>query len=111
MIKQVPVGHRIIVKPDPVKEKTESGLFLAVDKKMELNAQVTGTIVAIGPDAWVAFKPSQPHAGLKVGDRVYYAKYAGKWIENKETKENLLVLNDEDVVAKDIEDDSTVVAA
>jgi chaperonin GroES len=102
----IPVGHRIIVKPDPVKEKTESGLFLAVDKKMEQNAQVAGTIVSIGPDAWAAFRPSIPFAGLKIGDRVYYAKYAGKWIENPETKENLLVLNDEDIVAKDWDDNS-----
>jgi len=94
-----PVSHRIIVKPDPVVETTKGGIILATDKKLEQNAQVFGTIVAIGEDAWKAFNPFRPRAGLEVGDRVAYAKYAGKWISD-----DVLVLNDEDVVAKEIQD-------
>lgn len=94
------VSFRVVVKPDEVQEKSKGGIVLAVDKKLERNAQVTGVIVDIGEDVYAAFKPMSQHAGLKVGDRVFYAKYAGKWIENPDTGENLLVLNDEDIVAK-----------
>jgi len=94
------VAHRITVKPDPIEERTKSGLIIAQDKRMAMNAQVTGVITDIGEDAWAAFKTKREFAGLKVGDRVAYAKYAGKWI-NDET----LVLCDEDIVAKEIPDD------
>jgi len=65
-----------------------------------MNAQVTGVITQIGEDAYAAFKPKTEYAGLKVGDRVAYAKYAGKWISD-----DVLVLCDEDVVAVEVNDD------
>ncbi len=93
------VSHRIVVKPDPVMEKSQGGIIIAQDKRMAMNAQVTGVIKQIGEDAYAAFKPKSEFAGLKVGDRVAYAKYAGKWIDDE-----TLVLIDEDVVAKEIPD-------
>lgn len=93
------IGWRIIIRPDPVEEKTQSGIVLAVDKKIERNATTVGTIVDIGPDAFAAFKTSLPFAGLQIGDRVTYAKYSGKWVAD-ENGEELLVVNDEDVVSK-----------
>lgn len=98
------IAFRIIVRPDPIEEKTKSGIVLAVDKKLEMGACVTGTILDIGPDAWAAHKPSRPFAGLEVGDKVYFAKYAGKWVVDGITKEEFLVINDDDVVCKIIED-------
>lgn len=95
-----PVAHRIIVKPDPVEKKTKSGLILAVDEKLERGANVFGTITYIGEDAWEAFKTKRKFAGLEVGDRVAYPRYAGKWID-----EQTLVLVDEDIVAKEVKDD------
>lgn len=95
-----PIAYLVLVRPDEVMETTESGLVLAVDKKMEANAQVSGTIIDIGPDVYTAFKPTLPHAGLKIGDKVFYAKYAGKWIVDKKTREELLMLRDEDIVGK-----------
>ena len=94
------IGFRVIVKPKEVEEVTASGIVLPVDKQLEEQAQVLGTIIDIGEDAAVAFKPTTKHWGLKVGDQVYYAKYAGKWIHDPATKEQVLVLNDEDIVAK-----------
>lgn len=95
-----PIAHRIIVRPDPVKETTSGGLILALNKRLEMNAQVTGTILEIGEDAYAAFKPKREFAGLQVGDRVAFAKYAGKWIDDE-----TLVLVDEDIVAKEVPDD------
>jgi co-chaperonin GroES (HSP10) len=34
---------------------------------------------------------------IKVGDHIYYARYAGKRVLTPDTKEELLYLNDEDV--------------
>jgi co-chaperonin GroES (HSP10) len=96
------IAHRIIIKPDPVEEVTSSGIVLATNKKLEQGATVIGTIVDIGEDAWKAFKPRTAYAGLNIGDRVFYAKYAGKMIQEDPQNEDeiYLVVNDEDIVCK-----------
>lgn len=99
-MKWTAVAHRIIVKPDPIEEKTKGGIIIAQDKRIAMNAQVTGVIKEIGEDAYAAFNPKTVFAGLKVGDRVAYAKYAGKWIDDE-----TLVLVDEDIVAKEVNND------
>lgn len=92
-------GFRMFVKPNEVKQMSDGGIDLsALDQEAEKNAQTTGTVVAIGEDFAVAFKPKTPYWGIKVGDKVYYPRYAGKWLENKETKEEVLAINDEDVI-------------
>jgi len=96
------IAFRIIVRPDPVETKTQSGIIIKVDEEAYAGATTVGTIVGIGPDAWKAYNPSQVYAGLEVGDRVFFAKYAGKTIIDEDTKERFLVLNDEDVVCKSI---------
>ena len=115
------IAFRILVKPDPVAGKTitfggeevdikkvdghwvtPQGLEVdhLIDEKQEEGATVTGTIVDIGPDAWAAYKPSEPFAGLIVGDHVYFAKFAGKWVTDFETGEAYLAINDDDVVCR-----------
>lgn len=94
------IGFRALIKPDEVVKKTAGGIYLALDERMELNAQVVGTIVEIGPDFAVAFRPTLPAWGLKPGDKVFYAKYAGKWVKDPETEEEFLFVNDEDIVGK-----------
>lgn len=94
------VAFRIILKVKEVAEKTKGGIVLAVDKKLERQAYTQGTIIDIGPDAWAAFNTKEQFAGLKVGDTVMFAKYAGKWIADPDTDVEYLILNDEDIVAK-----------
>lgn len=99
------VAFRVILRvKEAVSEHEVKGtsikLALPVDKKLERQAYTEGTVVDIGPDAWAAYRPSLPFAGLKEGDRVFYAKYSGKWIADPETGEELLIVNDEDIVAK-----------
>ena len=99
------IGHRIVVKPDPVEEKTAGGIVLAVDTKCERAGAQKGTVVDIGPLAWtneVIFgKNCQPWC--KVGDRVFFARYGGKMINLNEDLSNeedwVVVLNDEDLQA------------
>ena len=94
------VGHRIVVKPHSVEKKTKTGIVLAIDVKAEQGSVTRGIIVSLGEDAWAAFKPKTEFAGLKVGDEVFYARYAGKSIKETDDSEELLVLIDEDIVAK-----------
>lgn len=105
------VGFKAVIKPDPVEETTKSGIVIMADKRMEANAQVRGTILDLGEDFAAAFKPKTPFWGLKVGDVVYYAKYAGKWIKDPKTDEEYLLVNDEDICAKyeETHDDSNIV--
>jgi co-chaperonin GroES (HSP10) len=97
------VGYRVVVKPDPVKEKTQGGIILAMDEKQERAAISVGTVVEVGPIAFMAFKPYEG-PWCQAGDKIAYAKYAGKWVGDPEFPDDkdkeLLVLNDEDVVCK-----------
>lgn len=92
-----PCGYYLVVKPDQV-ETTKNGIVIMTssEEKKESRAQVLGTIKAIGPDAWKEYG-KEPWA--KVGDRVAYSKYGGKFLTDPETKEEFVVLNDNDIVA------------
>ena len=93
-----PAGHRVLVFPDEVDEKTSGGLYVPVStKERQANEQIFGTIVKIGVNAWKAFDDGKPWA--KVGDRVTFAKYGGFQIEDPVTKEKFRLLNDEDICA------------
>lgn len=103
------LGFRILVKPQETSKKTdagmvtEGGIFIPDESaKMDKNAQTTGTIVEIGEDAFVAFKPKTAYWGLKVGDKIHYPRYAGKGLTDSKTKEELLAINDEDVIAVEV---------
>lgn len=105
------VGFRVVLRPDPIEEKTASGIFLAVDEKMEKGATVTGTVLHIGPEAFRSYNRAAGFTDyvpwVKPGDRVYYARYSGKWVVDETTKEELLVVNDEDIVGKILNDVAT----
>lgn len=89
-------GFRVLIKPDPVEKTTQGGIILALDEKLEKGATDKGTIVSIGPIAWQAFKP---YVGnwANVGDRIGYARYAGKWVTDDDGTE-YLIIDDQDVV-------------
>ena len=97
------VGYLVVVKPDPVKDKTASGIYLAADKKLERNATTIGTVVEVGPIAFKAYKPYMCD-WVEPGDRIAYVKYAGRFVPADPDKDDpdseLLVISDSDVVAK-----------
>jgi co-chaperonin GroES (HSP10) len=94
----IPCGHRIVVRPerltdvDPVyKSANAAGIYLIDQaKKTEQAAVDKGTVVSIGP---TAFKDFGGEAWCKVGDKVAFAKYGGKFVDD-----TTLILNDEDIV-------------
>ena len=96
----VPVGHRVLIKPDKIKNVTDSGIMLNTPSQEEREqlASHRGVVVAIGSSAYA----DQKEPWCKIGDRVTYAKYAGLIYKEKETADGLeyRVINDLDVVGR-----------
>lgn len=94
----IPCGHRIVVKPerlhdtDPTfRTAKAAGLFIPEAAQRQEQAAIDkGVVVAIGP---TAFKDFGGEAWCQVGDKVAFAKYGGKFVD-----ESTLILNDEDIV-------------
>jgi len=91
-----PAGHRVMLKQDDINTKTDWGFEVVTNEKLERAAVDTGIVVAIGPNAWKLVPDETPWA--KVGDKVYFARHAGKVLEDLATKEKFLIINDEDVL-------------
>lgn len=111
-----PCGFYLLVKPDDDIIRKElgkevedgyvrdSGFFIpksaesVTDIQRERAAQQIGTLVDIGEIAWYDYAKGQHWA--KIGDRVVFAKYAGKFINDPVTDELLILLQDSDIVGK-----------
>lgn len=82
----VAIGRRVVVRPEPVAEKSPGGIHLPAQAK---ERPVRGVIVSSGPRAI--------ENGLKVGQTVTYPPNRGYEVE--EAGEKLIVLHFRDVVA------------
>ena len=102
-------GHRLLIKPDGVKEqydipealkgmKFEVAMDVDLERRTEVATEI-GTVVGIGPTAWRAYdgKDEKWEPWAKVGDRITFVKYAGKFTSDPVTKEKFIVLDDVDV--------------
>jgi chaperonin GroES len=67
-----PLGDRVVVRPMPAEEKTESGLYIPDTAKEKPQK---GTVVAIGPGR--VENGSRIDMTVAEGDEVLYGKYAG----------------------------------
>ena len=91
----VPLMHRALVKPKQVETKTASGIILTESlTRKEQAGTDEGIILAIGDTLGKDFGAE---VLPKVGDKVLFAKYAGKFIKNGD--EDLVLLNDDDLIA------------
>lgn len=104
-------GFRVVVKPDKIVKETESGIVLATDEKLEKTGVQRGILVAIGDEAWKAYRKvnengeevnGQPWAN--VGDYVLFARHAGRYVydpfESEENDHNeYMIMNDDDILA------------
>jgi len=101
------VGYRLMIRPDEIETKSEGGIVLVQDERLERAASQTGVVVSVGDIAWEAFGPNgtgKPWA--KVGDKILFSKHAMRLVQHPETKELLGVLQDEDVIAVITEEDN-----
>lgn len=93
-----PTGFRVLVYPDPLETKTAGGIYLPqTDERLKKAAQQTGTLVAVGPIAWHAFDKEHKIPWAYPGQRVFYVKYGGMFVEDPITKDIYVLLNDEDI--------------
>lgn len=103
-----PVGHSVIVEVEQVETETDWGfqVITATDqRKLEQAGQVIGTVVAIGSQAWKAFSPDfTGEPWVNVGDKVFFSRYAGKNIQEPGSEKIYLLLNDEDIRARIVEE-------
>jgi co-chaperonin GroES (HSP10) len=109
------IGHRVLVKPISVAEDAklpkglqDSGFQIkaGLDKDADFRAESEiniGTIIALGPLAWkhrdfgfgVVSDEEWKEAWPKVGDKVFYLKYAGYFVGAGEQR--VYIINDDDV--------------
>lgn len=103
-----PVGDRVLIKPDSLEETTEGGIVIpeSIHEKHAL-AQSIGTVIAVGPDAWIDHVEKSPEGSktvgfskpfAKPGDRVCFARYGGIQIPGKDGEE-YRIMNDVDITA------------
>lgn len=98
------VLHRILIKQDKLEESDKTYVKMRElnmvlpeleDKKRAQAGVDTGTVIAIGGTAFRDFGTDPP---IAVGDRIAYARFAGKFIIDPSDEQEYVVLNDEDVV-------------
>ena len=94
-MKIIPLMHRALVRPKQVESKTASGIILTESlTRKEQAGTDEGIILALGDTFGKDFGAD---VLPQVGDKVLFAKYAGKFI--KDGDEDLVLLNDDDLIA------------
>ena len=89
-----PVGWRVLVKPQEVKQMSKGGIILSTDtnKEREQMGNTTGLVVAMGDQCYA----DEPAPWCKVGDKIIFAKYAGLLYLGKDGNQYRMI-NDKDV--------------
>lgn len=105
-----PCGHRVLILPDPIEKTSKGGIVIATDVQegLERRQTQTGTVVAVGEQAFKAFCSEQRADGttkwgepwVKVGDRVAHVRWAGRVVKDPVTEVEYTVMNDSDITAK-----------
>ena len=71
-----PVGGNVMIKIDPLPEKTESGLlYMPVDSRAI--DYLYGTVIAVGPGVYAKKTGLRMTPDVKAGDRVVIGRYTG----------------------------------
>lgn len=90
MSKIKPLGDRVVVRPKPAEEKTESGLYIPDTAKEKPQK---GTVVAVGEGR--VENGNKIELTVEEGDEVLYGKYAGT--EVTIDGEDMLIMRENDI--------------
>ena len=91
-MKLTPLYDRVIIKRKSSEVTTSFGIIIPESK----DKPDEGTVIAVGPGKSYD-SGNEPGIDMKVGDHVYFTKYAG--MEVKLDGETFLVLKEEDIYA------------
>ena len=86
-----PLADRVVVKPEPAEEKTQSGLYIPDTAKEKPQR---GTIIAVGQGR--VENGTHIDMTVKEGDTVLYGKYAGTEINLD--NEDYLIMRESDIL-------------
>lgn len=93
-------GYRILVDIDPIETVSKGGIFLVQDEKLEAAGQQFGTVVKIGHTCWTREDGTKLEPWCKLGDRILFARHAGRFVFDPENREKeFMIMNDTDVIA------------
>ena len=93
----IPLDLRVLVKPDPVEEKTAGGIILADSTKDQKKyAGTKATLVAVGCNAFKEWgdDATKPEPGA----RVHFAQYSGARLKGEDDEE-YVIMNDADLTS------------
>lgn len=91
-----PTGHLVLVKLTKFPEKRGSLYVPETVREVHQKASTSGTLMAVGPQAWKAFGDGTPWA--EVGDEVVFPRYSGVAVDPDIAGDtDLVLMNDEDV--------------
>ena len=91
-MKLKPLQDRVIIKQQVAEEKTKSGILLP-DAAQEKPTK--GKVIAVGPGK-LSDKGKPMELSVRVGDNVYYSKYAGNDVEVN--TEKFVILRESDIL-------------
>jgi len=96
-------GYRVLIEAEKIQETSAGGIVLTAtenQKRLEQHGMYEGRVVQVGDlaftDKTVNGEPCEPWC--KVGDMVYWARYAGKFLYDPVTEIEYSVVNDEDII-------------
>lgn len=92
-MKLIPLNDRVLIKRLPSEEKTASGLYIP-DTAKEKPAE--GEVVAVGAGKVIANGKVQ-ELDVKVGNRVFFRKYAGTDITVEGTE--YIIMREDEILA------------
>lgn len=82
----IPLFERVMILPDAVESKTETGIILSVDARKRPN---TGIVISLGH-----LVGNNSGCPVKVGDRVLYQRYSGLDVTWDGKNYHLVMAND-----------------
>ena len=91
-----PLDVRVLVRPDAVADKVGSILMPDSVKEQDKFAQMKGTLVAVGANAWCEAKAGAGFVAPEPGARVLIGKYSGI-VHKGDDGEDYRIMNDSDV--------------
>jgi chaperonin GroES len=94
-MKITPLGDRIVIRRQEAEEKTAGGILLPDSAK---NKPQRGKVLATGPGRLLKDGSRKP-LQVKEGDTVLFTSWAGDEFKENRTRDNVLLMREEDVLA------------